>query len=174
MCIDQYLCVYLIYLLNWSFIHGYEYYRKYSMFWNTEVSVSVIRRWNMRLVPSARLTNVCVPVSSWTRLTPNICLSFEVVLGEHRNTLWLHHVIHSQKDLDAPTYIDGGEKTTIIIWQGEKHARRNPHEGRYEVQRERKRINYRERDSKTEQIICLRATGAYRCLLFVLRKIAVA
>jgi len=41
---------------------------KYSMFWNTEVSVSVIRRWNTHLVPSARLTNVCVPVTSWTRL----------------------------------------------------------------------------------------------------------
>jgi hypothetical protein len=31
------------------------------------------------------------------------------------------------------------KKTTIIIWQGKKHARRNPHEDRYEVQREGKR-----------------------------------
>jgi hypothetical protein len=27
-----------------------------------------------------------------------------------------------------------------------EHSRRNPHEGRYEVKRERKRINYRETD----------------------------
>jgi hypothetical protein len=41
-----------------------------------------------------------------------------------------------------------------------KQSRRNPHEGRYEVKRERKRINYRETDRKTEQIISMRAREA--------------